>query len=221
MVKLWLEIQLVWILPTRFASSTTPRKSASPSTTMVSEPGIVTLSRRKLNITKFWCNKSRESSHAVSSIQLILLHILEPKLEISSKFLLKKIYSKELDQTKDFSPKVLTVLDFSPTVTFFSDLEMELLQRLVQETSLSERKLKLWELLLLSLWPLTPLTSSVELPKQLSTGATPMISAQNWETLAIMKELMTLLSQAVTLSSSPPALWTTLEFGTPKPDKNF
>jgi len=67
---------------------------------------------------------------------------LEPKPEISSKFLSKEIYSKELDQTKDFSPKVSTALDFCPTVTFFSDLEMELLPKLVPETSSLERKLK-------------------------------------------------------------------------------
>jgi len=218
--KLWLEIQLAWILLTRFVSSTTPHKSASPSTTMVLEPGTVTLFKRKLNITKFWCNKSRESSLAASLIQPTLLHILEPKLEISSKFLLREIYSKELVQTKDFSLKVSTALDSSPTEIFFSDLEMELLLKLVPEISSLERKLKLWELLPLSLWLLTPLTSSVELPKLPFTGATPMISAQNWETLAITKELMTFASQAVTPSSSLPALWTTSEFGIPKLDKN-
>jgi len=44
-------------LPTKFASSTTPHQSASPFTTTVSEPGTVTLSKKKVQYTEILMNQ--------------------------------------------------------------------------------------------------------------------------------------------------------------------
>jgi len=77
-----LEIQLVWILPTRYNSLTTHHPNASPSTTTALGLGIVTLSRRKYSTQKSSWTKLRECSHAVLLIPLTHMLIWEPKLEI-------------------------------------------------------------------------------------------------------------------------------------------
>ena len=188
---------------------------------MVLEHGTVTSSRRRFNTPKFSCNKSRECSHVASLTQQTLSPISVPKLEISSKFLSQIICSKELDQTRDSSPKVSTASTFYPTVTSSWVQVMVPSLRLTAKTWTSRESPRLWEPLHPFPSPPIQLTSSVVPPRLPSTGATPMTSHQSWEIPVTTNASTTSLSHLVSLSYSLLAVLTTLECGTQRPDKNY